>query len=97
MKLPFGRKKADGHDHDHDHDHAHVKEAKPTLADIQVPEDATTVIVVGLDSKINPFIRSVGPVSPAQLALVNSYMTGLVMAQWRDLLDRQSPTASPEE
>lgn len=107
MKLPFGKK--GGHDHDHGPKKAEIKKPKQLnpLEGVSLPEGATAV-VIGLDVNANPFIRSVGPVSQAQLALMNSYLMGLVMANWQALLNPQpiaedavapteQPPAAPQE
>lgn len=98
MKLPFGKSKSGGHDHKHDHDHSEIKKPKKinALEGVSLPEGATA-IVIGLDVSANPFIRSVGPVSQAQLALMSSYFTGLVMANWQQLLNPQPTEPSVAE
>lgn len=103
MKLPFGKSKPE-HVHDENCNHEPKVEKKAELSkpkqlsleNVSLPEGATAV-VIGLDASVNPFIRSVGPVSQAQLALMSSYFTGLVMANWQQLLNPQPTAEAPVE
>jgi hypothetical protein len=88
MPLPFGKKNPQ----------PKQDEAKESpLAKIQIPDDAP-VVVMGLVDGIKPFIRSVNPISPQQLAILHSYLGTVINAQWLTMtVPDEEAEANPEQ